>query len=172
MQKIYRLGLILLCAVVLINCADFYNVKHQSDKDYDYSRLKIYQWLDVDVETGFDKNVGDLMRAAVDRELRKKGYQEVEKDPDFRVFLYIHKKEAVTYETSGPTLGNIRQIEQVRYEEGNIVVDFMNAKPKIVFWSGTVSGKLYKDPLTPAEQEKRINDGIGRMLKPFPSRAK
>ena len=172
MRKIYRLGLILFCAVVLINCADVYNVKHQSDKSYDYSRLKTYQWLDVDVATGIDKKVGDLMRAAVNRELGKKGYQEVKKDPDFRVFIYFYKKEAVTYQTWGPALGVVRQVQEVRYEEGTVIIDFMGAKPKIVFWSGTAKAELYKDPLTPAEQEKRVNDGIGRILKRFPSRAK
>lgn len=174
MLTFYRTGIVLLSVIALLGCAgpDIYGVKHHSEKGYDFSRLKTYDWLQVDVDTGIEKDTGDQLRAAVDRVLVKKGYRKATDDPDFRVFLYIYKKEAVTYQTWGPALGAVRHVQEVRYEEGNVIIDFMDAQPKTVFWSGSARAELYKEPLSPEEQRKRIDQGIERILKSFPSRVK
>ena len=168
-----RTGLVGLCIVTLLGCAgpDVYGVKHQSEKGYDFSGLKTYDWLKVDVGTDIDQDAEDLLRAAVDRELTKKGYRKVTDNPDFKVILYIYTKEAVTYQTWGPALGAVRHVEEVRYEEGTVIIDMMDAKSKIIFWSGTLSAEIYKEPLPPEAEKKRINQGMARLLKRFPSRS-
>jgi hypothetical protein len=55
----------------------------------------------------------------------------------------------------------------VETKEGTLVLHFLDAKTKSLFWKATASGAV-EPGLSPEEQQKRINDVIAQMLAQFP----
>ena len=55
----------------------------------------------------------------------------------------------------------------VETKEGTLVLQFVDAKSKALFWKATASGAV-EPGFSPEEQQKRINDVIAQMLAQFP----
>jgi hypothetical protein len=55
----------------------------------------------------------------------------------------------------------------VETKEGTLVLHFLDAKTKALFWQATASGAV-QPGASPQEQQERINDVIAQMLAQFP----
>src|SRR5215470_10216359 len=84
-----RYALFLLPAILLLGCSQF-RVRSTHDPNTDFGRMRTYAWLPADQAAPADQRVQDRyldrrLRAAVDTELRSKGFTPVEpgQQPDF-----------------------------------------------------------------------------------------
>jgi hypothetical protein len=55
----------------------------------------------------------------------------------------------------------------VETKEGTLVLHFLDAKTKALFWKAIASGAV-QPGASPQEQQERINDVIAQMLAQFP----
>ena len=167
-MKARMICIALFLMVITVGCADIYSVKRESDKDYDYSKLKTYGWMKTTLGPGFEKDDDEIIKNAVHARLKAKGFNMVSDNPDFFIAMYLHKKDQVIYQTYGAAIGVVRQTEKIEYEEGSLILDFLDAQSKLSFWKGSAKAELYKDPLSPEEQKKRVDDAVKRILVTFP----
>jgi hypothetical protein len=56
-----------------------------------------------------------------------------------------------------------------QYEEGTLVIDFVDAASRKLVWRGTGSGALESEP-TPEETTRGIDRAVAKILEQFPPR--
>lgn len=128
----------------------------------------------------FSKNLQRVV-AAIDREMTAKGFQRGPVDPDLLINLgYAVTDEVQTRETtiqearyhvtySGRNYG--WQSEEVivdEYQDGHVVLDFVDTKQNEMIWQGHVKGTLTENQ---TKMEKRINAAFKLLFKKFPLKA-
>ncbi len=144
-------------------------VSHDYDIDADFSQLKTFDWMPdpagtinslpevIASSTLIDKRI----KGAVNSQLAAKGFQPVEKNPDFRVVYYLSVKEklrdwGINYD------GRVREIQQ-----GTLVLDFVDPRSMEIIWRGVAKRTLDTNP-SPEKTEKNINEAVRKLLANFP----
>lgn len=117
----------------------------------------------------FDSRV----RSAIELELAAKGLRLVSESPDLVIHYHASIRQRVEVikrdEDRGYTTPeSATAASVVEFDEGTILLDIADAKVKRILWRGwaqTDVGGLLEHP---REMEKRIRDGMRRMIKDFP----
>lgn len=167
------------CLVGLLfitGCASL-NVVSDFDREADFKSYKTYGFY----EKGLAKiTVNDLDRKrlmrAVDAEMLAKGFSKADKNPDLWVNLVVVKRERVDVYNNGfmgpwgwrawgwgPYWGGPMNYD--RYEEGTIIIDFLDPKTKMHIWHGRGMGfnlDNFKN------RDERINEGVKEILAQYP----
>ena len=60
-----------------------------------------------------------------------------------------------------------RTIDVYEYEEGKLVLDFVDTKAKKLIWQGSTTVVIDPD-LTPQQRDKRITEAVAKILENFP----
>lgn len=162
--------------VLLFGCATT-AVNYDYDKEYDFSSLKTYEWMTMPQNVRAEEFLMKRVKSALSRELSAKGITQDPDNPDFLVALHGSREGKVqvtdwgySYGPFGRHIGGPR-IDVHQYEQGTLIVDFVEAKTKQMVWRGIASRVLEPD-LTPQEKEKLINEAVTDMMKNFPPGAK
>jgi Domain of unknown function (DUF4136) len=158
--------------VLLFGCATT-AVNYDYDNEYDFSTLKTYEWMAMPQNARVEEFLMKRVKSALSRELSAKGITQAPDDPDFLIALHGSREGKVqitdwgySYGPFGRHIGGPR-IDVHQYEQGTLIVDFVEAKTKQMVWRGTASRVLEPD-LTPQEKEKLINEAVVEIMKNFP----
>ena len=183
-RKWFLKGLATLMVVFLAGCAS-----QRVDWDYDTSDQarqqmagwETYAWLTSESEEKMPYQLDGLqdrrIRAAVNQDLQSKGFSEVKpSEADFLV-NYITKTKTRREENQvSASLGygfnswgmGMRTETQVRdYEEGSLLVDFVDPATKELVWRGRSQARI-PELSTPAKRTEQINKAVNSILKGFP----
>ena len=105
------------------------------------------------------------IKSAVDSQLKARGFQLVEKGPDFRIIYYLSVKEKLRdWGTSYDS--RVREIQK-----GTLILDFVDPKSMQIIWRG-VAQKTVDPKATPEQTEKNINEAVAKLLAGFPPKGK
>lgn len=129
----------------------------------------------------FSKNLQHVV-AAIDREMKAKGFERGAVNPDLLINLgFAVTDEVQTRETTiqearyhvnyqgGRNYGwQSEEIVVDEYQDGHVVLDFVDRKQSEMIWQGHVKGTL-TDSQT--KMEKRINSAFKLLFKKFPLKA-
>ena len=169
---------VLAAAAVLAGCSTL-KVKTQFDPSAPYPTYKTYAWLATQPgqeQAAAIRNpaVHTLVVDAVDREMKRKGFVRTTPDqnPDFYVSVigwgqnrveitnygYAYSG-AYMYGPWGPAAVASPVAEVNQYTDGTLILDFVDAKSKKLFWRGTAT-----DTLTTPEQVPNVVDGAVQKL--------
>jgi hypothetical protein len=131
-----------------------------------------------------------LVVSAVDREMARRGFVELppDKNPNFFVYVIGWGKDRVdvttygytymgaydkrpmldrleeTYGPWGPTPVTTPVIEVNQYKEGTLVIDFVDANTKKLFWRGTASDTV----TSPAHLKGVIDEAVRKLIDAYP----
>ncbi len=171
--------LFLICFIV--NCASIYGVEHDYDKKVNFANLKTYDWMPIPEKANIDSLSEQRVKSAVNAELKGKGLMRTSDNPDFLIAEHLGKKDKIQvtdwgydygpyrgYWDSYPAHGGVVVSE---YEEGSLILDFVDAKSKKMIWRG-VAKAVVDHADTPEEREKLINEAVQEILKNFPPKPK
>lgn len=122
-----------------------------------------------------DPLVHSRIQNALAETLRAKGYAQTASKPDFLVTYHIaieQKLDAQTIYTGyGPYRGwyGVGGTQTVvdQYDQGTLLVDFIDPGSNNVIWRGTAQSRL-QELKTPEEREARVKDAVERLLNQFP----
>lgn len=164
-MKITRM-LFALLFTATIGCASFEVISDYRD-DEDFSVLKTFAWLQASKSENVMQINVERVKNAVDTKLKEKGFRLTEDGPDFLIALYggrEHKIDVTTF-WEGYMEGEEEQIRN--YEEGLIILDFLDSKSKKKIWRGEARGE-FSPEWSQEKQKKIINEAVDKLLKNFP----
>ena len=172
-----------LLMTLLLACSSV-SVKHDYDREYDFSTFKTYRWaagkeMNPDDELAKYPLVFKRVQSAVDNELQAKGLQKVEGE-DFDIVIVAHagsKERMQVTQTGGyggysgwydPWWGPYGGQTQVSYyEEATLVVDIVSWEKKELAWRGMATGTLQDNP-SAEKQQKRIDGIVAKIFANYP----
>ena len=182
----------LLCVVLAgagsVACASV-RTQHDYDPNADFSRWRTYAWYPATSSpTGDPRLDNPLLHerivAAVAQNLVSQGFAtEQDETPDFYVNYHLSLQQRLDVRTvnqsyaSGPYgrrwgragWGGVGWTETVvdEYEEGTLVIDFIDVSKSRLVWRGIGTRRLANNP-NPDRVTQRVNEAVGEILAAFP----
>ena len=174
-----RLPLFVIHLLVILAACSSHQVGYDYDRGADFSRYRTYAWVSGTQEATGDKRldtslVNARIRAAVDAQLRAKGYTASSNGPpDFLIAYHAGLKDMMKGASTQNYIGDrahgtFTTISDIQpYREGTLTIDIVDAASRQLVWQS--SAKADVDPgLGPEERDARVNNVVRAMLAHFP----
>ena len=169
---------IILCLMAItISCSPIYSVKYDYDTKTDFASLKTYDWLPIPAKADIDRLNVERIKNAVNSQMAAKGLRNAADNPDFLIASHVGKKEKVRIADWGYGYGSYgrywggyggpRGVDVYKYEEGSLILDFVDAKSKKLIWRGSAKAQT-NTVKTPEKREKLITEAVQKILEKFP----
>ena len=167
------LSILAVCAVVLVSagCSSI-SVNHDYDPQVNFSQYRTFSWLPIPAKATTNQLVVGRIKDAVTRQLEAKGILLVSQNANFLIAMHGTTQEKLDiqdwgYSSPRAAYWGQRDISVQQYTEGTLIVDFIDAQSKQMFWRGVAKGAV--DPgASPEKRSKRINEGVAKLLEKYP----
>jgi hypothetical protein len=176
MKVIHAIFLLLLIGF-LVSCSTIYDVQYDYDKRVDFKNFNTFDWMSVPEKADIDSLNVERVKRAVNTQLKAKGFMMTSNNPDFLIAEHLGKKDKVQVTNWGYGYGPYGGywggywgpggISAYEYEEGSLILDFIDAKSKKMIWRGAAKAEV-NQANTPEKAEKLINEAVQEILKNFP----
>lgn len=175
MKKVIVVLVLALLALV-VSCGPSISVNHDYDPGYNFANLKTYNWIKITVPEGASELVIKRFMNAIDRELEAKGMVKTQENPDFLIAVQGLTQTKVDVTDYGYGYGPYRRwgaggVDISTYEEGTVLLDFVDGKAKEMFWRGAATGTV-EPGLSAEKQEQKFAMTASKLLAKFPPAAK
>ena len=168
---------VLLVTGFIVSCGSIYGVEYDYDLKADFDRLKTYGWMAVPDKADIESLDVERVKKAVNNGLKAKGLKMDSNNPDFLIAEHLGTKDKVQITNWGYGYGPHRGywggywgpggITAYQYEEGSLILDFVDANTKKMIWRGVAKADV-NNANTPQKKEKLINEAVQEILKNFP----
>jgi len=177
MRSIKSICLLFLLAVA-VGCSTVYDVQFDYNTKTDFANLKTYNWLPVPEKADIDSLDAMRVQKAVNTEMQAKGLRLTSGIPDFLIAEHLGKKDKVSVRDWGYNYGPyagywggyrgpMGGVSTFQYEEGSLILDFVDPQTKQLIWRGSAKAEV-DDVRTPEKREALINEAVKKILKNFP----
>jgi hypothetical protein len=155
------------------------SISSDYDPSTDFSQYKDYAWYSGKNIPGDALAANPLLQrsvvAAIDKLLAKRGFVKVDEgEADFIVVTHAGMKEKMrvtdwgSYGWYDPWWGPYGgRVDVSYYDEGTLVIDFVDSQEKQLTWRGLAKGTVRDEP-TSAERQKRLEELVTDILADFP----
>ena len=162
---------------------------HDFDPSADFSAWRAYAWYPNESPPTGDPRIDNpflnqRIEAAVNRTLTAQGFAQVlDGTPDFYVNYHLSTEQRLDVRTmnrgymggphrggwGGAGWGGVGWTETYvdQYEEGTLVIDFVDAPARRLVWRGSGTRRLSRDP-QPDRVTKRVDEAVEEVLGQFP----
>ncbi len=166
-MKMQDMFLVLVSLVIFTGCSTN-ATKDDYETKADFTNLNTFDWFAVPQKAQLNEQVVKDAKDAVNRELAAKGMRKVSENPGFLIALHIRKQvKKENWNFSDVRYGSYRtRLPQV-YEEGTMVLDFVDPETKELLWRGSRTAAI-KPVLTPEKRKRMINEAVSTILDKFP----
>ncbi|NOQ97139.1 MAG: DUF4136 domain-containing protein [Calditrichae bacterium] len=174
MRNLTLLAIMVIFLITLCSCSSV-NVKTDYDTDFDFSGKKTFGFLPVPADAGINQLDANRVSKAIKSQLTPKGFTLSEK-ADFGVAIHFGKQTKTDIQSWGYGYGRWGAwggggVDVMQYDEGTLVIDFINMKNKKLIWRG--SGETIMDDTSNMDKHtKNINEVVTKILADFPPTAK
>jgi len=161
--------------MLLFSSCSTLRVNYDYDPEADFTRLKTFDWLPMPADKRIDELVLKRIKDSVSRQLQAKGFGSSSETPDFLIALHGGKETKVNIADRGYNYSRRnryryygdRRMDIYKYEEGTLILDFVDSKSNELIWRGSATDVLDPDP-TPEQRSKKIDEAVGKILENFP----
>lgn len=156
-------------ALVTLSCSTV-QVHHDFDRDYNFSRLKTYEWLPASAPAELSELRIKRFRSVFDQQMASRGYTRTAENPDFLIAMHVTGREIIEVTDWGYRYGSYRwgrSVDVHQYTEGTALIDFVDSRSKELFWRGVVSA-VAEPGLSPEAQEEKFSEASAKLLEKFP----
>jgi hypothetical protein len=162
-------------AIFFAGCSTI-SVNQDYDPAYDFSKLKTFGFIPITSEAGIDQLNADRLGEALKTNLTAKGFTLDEK-ADFGIALFFTKSTKTDIQSTGygygygygyrgyGGMGGSTYVNQ--YDEGTLVIDFIDMAENKLVWRGIGTGVLSDNPSV-EERTANINNAVMQILNQFP----
>ena len=173
-----KMAVILFLLAGVVGCSTVYDVQFDYDTKTDFTNLKSYNWLPVPEKADIDSLDVGRVQKAVNAEMQARGLKLTSDNPDFLIAEHLGKEDKVSirdwgynYSPYGGYWGGYwgpgGGVSTYQYEEGSLILDFIDPKTKNLIWRGSAKAEVDKSR-TAEEREALINEAVQKILKNFP----
>ena len=166
------LGMIVIAVLFLAGCSSI-TVNQDYDPAYDFNKLKTYGFIPITEDAGIDQLNATRLGDAIKTNLDAKGYTLAE-NADFGIALFFTKDTKTSIQSTGGYgygyrgyggMGGSTYVNQ--YEQGTLVIDFVDMAKQELVWRGVGTGILDETPSV-EERTEKINNAVTQILEQFP----
>lgn len=170
------LSAMVIAALFLAGCSTI-SVNQDYDPAYDFSKLKTYGFIPITEEAGIDQLNATRLGDAIKANLTAKGYT-LSENADFGIALFFTKDTKTSIQSTGGYgygygygyrgyggMGGSTYVTQ--YDEGTLVIDFVDMAKQELVWRGVGTGALSESPSV-EERTANINNAVNQILAQFP----
>ncbi len=168
-MKVWSAILMACVALAVLGCSSV-TVRHDYDRNYDFSSLKTYDWLPASVPPGLSELRIKRFRSEFDKQMASRGYNRNANNPDFLIAMHVTGRQVIEVTDWGYTytrFGPVRDIDVTQHTEGTALIDFVDSRSKELFWRGVVTA-VVEPGLNPAAQEAKFSEASEKLLAKFP----
>lgn len=187
MNLLKAFSLLVLTSFIL-GCANSttYGLKYDYDKNVDFTKLKSYNWIKPPANSSLNELVIKRVRNAVNAELSSKSITISSKNPDFLIAVHGGRKDKIqvtdwgysygghgiasrygSYGASGAFGNRGPSITTYNYEEGTLILDFVDPDSKKLIWRGVVKAEV-QNINTPEKSETLVNKAVKTIFSKYP----
>ena len=178
MKQILLIVSMVLVAISIMSCSSV-TVNSDYDQDYNFAKLKTFGFLKIPADAVIDQLDAKRLSDAVTRVMGMKGYA-VSEEPDFGVAMHFGAQTKTQIDSYGYGYGNAfgyglggpgGAVQVWQYNEGTLLIDFIDMKKNELIWRGSGT-KILADHPSVDDKVKNINDAVAEILGQFPPNMK
>ena len=160
----------ILIAVILAACSTI-EVNNNYDPGYDFSSLKDYAWIENPNINTKNPLIEKQFRREMETQLKSKGYSLDNTNPNFHIAYHgLDVQRRIDVTNWGYGYGRWGSgVEIYQYDEGTIVIDFIDAKSNELIYRSKVSA-IVKQNIDIEKRQKNIQEAVHKILENFPSK--
>jgi len=175
-KKYFLIVVLTAVALCLTSCSTI-SVNQDYDPAYDFSKLKTFGFIPITSEAGIDQLNAQRLGDAIKSNLTAQGYT-LSENADFGIALFFTKDTKTSVQSSGGYgygygygyrgyggMGGSTYVTQ--YDEGTLVIDFIDIAENKLVWRGVGTGALSESPSV-EERTENINNAVAQILEQFP----
>ena len=158
-----------LCFVLLFAACSLTQVKYDYDPYVNLTEMRSFDWLEIPSKNiRYDMTEKQVKKALMEKVLDR-GFVMDTVSPDFIVAIhgeitsrwgysewtYIKERYEPYWKT--------RMLDAIQYNEGVLIIDFIDSSTKELFFRGTASDVIDSDQ-SPEKRAEKINEAINKIL--------
>lgn len=176
-------SLSLIAILLTLNaCSPTYKVYSEEEPGVNFYKYRTYNWLDDKyVKRGnsgpewLNERAENKIRSSVEAQMARYGYKPCEEKPDLMLHFHLVIKNELFYvqdwwcdESMGTEFGRCNRLRPVNYQEGTLIIDFIDGETGGQVWRGAASGVL--ENVKPEEADARIEEAVKLIFEKFPEK--
>jgi hypothetical protein len=168
-----RLALTILTLAAVLSACSGIRVRSDFDSRTDFSAYRTYAWLTKrpPSQPARAPEVSDILMERIQRavagELAGKGLRRVKEEAaSLLVTHHVSIEEKLQFTDPYFAYDRVKT-----YEEGTLLIDFIDAKTQQLVWRGSGQTKLREAP-TPEERDQRVKEVVDAILAQYPPKKK
>jgi hypothetical protein len=171
---------VVLFSLLAVGCSSI-STSYDYDPSADFTAYRTYAWIKQPTNISGnarqaqaqDPLVRKRIMNSVDKVLAEKGLRMAD---DYQLLVVFHTgvQDKVQVTDWGYGYGPYRGwyggggVDVYQYQQGTLIIDFVDAESKQLVWRGTAQGVLSQSQPDPEQQQKKIDNVVGKMLKNYP----
>ncbi|MFN4255735.1 MAG: DUF4136 domain-containing protein [Saprospiraceae bacterium] len=179
-HPVFALSALFVLALLAGSCSPFAKVYAEEEPGVNLYRYRTFGWLDMtNMHVGADRPAWltskseAKIRASVEGQMSRYGFKPCTEKPDLVLHYHVVVKNEVLYvrdwwcdEDANNRHAQCHRVHPVNYQEGTLILDFIDAATGNQVWRGAAIGGL--ENLTPEAAETRIEQAVQAIFKKFP----
>jgi hypothetical protein len=177
------IGIIIVAGLLTVaaGCGTSIQTNYDYDVNANFESYRTYDWMPVPVgDSGGAREArerNDLLderiRTNVDAQLQEKGLALDKNTPDLLVVYHVGLKDKVQVTDWGYRYSDYywgwggRDIDVYNYQEGTLMLDFIDASTKKLVWRGAGSVAVDSET-TPEKSNELVRKVVGKILSKYP----
>jgi len=161
-------SIVLIClGYVMAGCA-VTGTSYDYDAGYDFSSISSYSWLDMPFNYSADPLAVSRVKAAVDQQMKSKGYHLDPAAPNILISLEGYKS-TVRREPESTRYSSLtgQRLANEQFQEGMFILTMIDAKTDRLVWEGHAKG-LGGPYRSTESRAKKTEEVVTKLLAKFP----
>jgi hypothetical protein len=169
-MKMSHIFVSILFVAVVMGCGTYItNVNYDYDRGVDFDALETYDWMSIQTRSGEEELALKRVQYDVNSQLGGRGLKMTSSGPDFLIAVQFSKQTKVEYRNhSSSSRHSYHSNRTFTWEEGTLVLEFVDGKSDELIWRAVAEGVLAETPPSPEQRDKTVSEVVSRMLKNFP----
>ena len=166
-MKLFHMAVILSLSIFVSSCAVI-DVDYDYDAGFDFSNLSRYSWLEMPVDFPVDDYSIQRIKAAVNQQMKEKGFCLTTGSADFILSLQGYKdtvRQSPQSTSVSPVTGERSANEQ--FQHGMFTLTIIDTKTDRRIWQGHAKGVVSPNFST-EDKVKKTNEVVTKLLANFP----
>lgn len=156
--------------LIFVSCSSI-TVNQDYNTEFDFSTWKTFGFIPIPESAGIDQINATRLGDAVKKQLEAKGY-ELKEPADFGVAFQFGKQQVTDVQSYGYGYGwggyyGAGGVDVTQYEQGTLIIDFVDMKENKLEWRGTGQGALQDNPSV-EDRKANIDTAVAQIMAQFP----